>query len=777
MKIWNIKTEKKDSILKSLLISRGIIENEQEEEFLNPLENNLSNPYIFADMKKAKKRIISAIEKQELILIWGDFDADGVTSTAILYKTLKELGANFDYIIPEREKMGHGINTKFLLPYIAKKKPKVLITVDCGISNEKEIALVKNFGIDVILTDHHKAPDILPEAYAIINPKAPNSLDEKLSITEIKKVSELAGAGVAHKLASALLEDNNNQILKDEILVLAAVGTIADVVPLLYENRTIAAKGLDLINSGVHKGINLLFAANSKDGKAKDISSYDAAFILAPRINAAGRLATADSAFRLLTQEDDTALKTALKELDSYNRIRQNLCDKIYQEALDEISKDKDFKKQRAIILYSEDWHLGVTGIVASKLVEKFNKPVFMVTKDDEDMARCSIRGTKEYNIAEILNENAELFTGGFGGHALAGGFSFELNKIPFEKVKSAILETLNSKDEIKTSAPSLDVDMIIEAEDINEELIEIIKKLEPTGQDNPSPIFGIKDISLISKKTMGKENNHISFKGKKDGVELNCIWWRHSEIPVAAGEKFDLAFEPKINVFNNETSIRLYTADFKPENNVPLCSNIKFYDHRMKKDILKNIEEYIKRPNIDIDIYAKKINTKTLLKEYLDICAKIQNDEFSAADIMFFDYPSNIDEFIDIIKNKNGKIHLMKEEYYENIEDYIKQLIGILKYASNNKNGEISILTLAEITGTSEIFIQSALEILEEFNSIEILDVDKINFITPPHFDDFYKSPGFETLKNEFDAIIEFKKYIAQSSLDDIEKLIAITY
>lgn len=219
MKNWNIKLDLGDSkgkTLESLLKSRGIDEKDYEE-FLNPLENNLSSPYVFSDMKKAKERIEKAVQNKELILIWGDFDADGVTSTSILYKTFTALGANFDYIIPDRENMGHGINSNFILKYISKNKPKVLITVDCGISNDKEISLVKNFGVDVILTDHHKAPETLPEAYAIINPKAPDSLDSALSVAEINRVSELAGAGVAHKLATALLEDVDNKQLKDEI--------------------------------------------------------------------------------------------------------------------------------------------------------------------------------------------------------------------------------------------------------------------------------------------------------------------------------------------------------------------------------------------------------------------------------------------------------------------------------------------------------------------------------------------------------------------------------
>lgn len=788
MKIWNVKAKKNDNkagksskeydLLCTLLKSRGLAENEFEE-FLNPLKCAFSSPYIFSDMKKAVERIKTAILNKELILIWGDFDADGVTSTAILYKTLKVLGANFDYIIPDREKMGHGINSKFILPYIAKKKPKVMITVDCGISNDKEIGLLKNFKVDVILTDHHKAPDTLPNAYAIINPKAPNSLDEKLTVAEIKKVSELAGAGVAYKLATALLDGieapsgADIQALKNEILVLSCVGTIADVVPLLYENRVIAAKGLELINKGCHKGIDLLFKTNGRqDGS---VSSYDAAFILAPRINAAGRLKTAEPAFKLLTETDETALKTALKELDGYNKTRQNLCDKIYEEALDEISKNKNFKKEKAIILFNENWHIGVIGIVASKLVEKFYKPAFLITKDDNDMARCSIRGIKEYNVSEILDENAELFEG-YGGHSLAGGFSFDLNKRKFEEVKGAILNTLNLKEDVKIKGPVLDIDMELEAEDITEGLIETIKKLEPTGQDNPTPVFSINDITLISKKTMGKENNHISFRAKKDGCDFNCIRWRHSTIPVTEGESFDIAFEPKLNVFNDETTVRLYVQDIKSKN-APQNEGIdlKFYDHRMKKGILAQIEEYVKRPNVDINIFARKIKTKTLLKEYEGISAKIcEGDLFEAEDLMFFDYPASLDEFIEILKEKQtGKIHLMAEEFDENIEIYIKQIIGMLKYATNNREGAVSIPNLASMTGTNETFIQGVLEILEELNSVEILDIDKIKFIMPPHMDNFYNHPSYENLKAEFDKLLDVKKYIAQTPLDDIKILL----
>ena len=275
----------------------------------------------------------------------------------------------------------------------------------------------------------------------------------------------------------------------------------------------------------------------------------------------------------------------------------------------------------------------------------------------------------------------------------------------------------------------------------------------------------------------MGKEGNHLSFRGAKNNKELNCVWWRHSDIPVSPNETFDLVFEPKENQYNGEKEIRLYTLDLKCENmNTEDAGRIKFYDHRQKTGILAQIEEYVKRPNVDVEIFAKKIKTKTALKNYPALNSKIK-EEFGDGDLMFFDYPASEEDFIQILKNKkeNGdcKIHLMKEDVDFSIENHIKQLIGMLKYATNNKNGEVSISELSDITGTSEIFIQHVFNILKELNSLEIFAADKIKFLAPPSMDNFYNSENFSTLNDEFNNIIEFKKYLAQASLDDIENLL----
>ncbi|MBQ7125564.1 DHH family phosphoesterase, partial [bacterium] len=290
----NISKEK--SLVKRLLISRGIKTEEEIHEFLNPLEMDITSPIVFTDMEKAIERLSRAIDSEEVIIIYGDFDADGVTSTSVLYKTLKYLGANVHYFIPDRENEGHGFDKKALIKLMTTVKPKVIISVDCGISDVDAVNFINTFKtIDVIITDHHEAPEELPKAYAIINPKAPNALDENLSSKQIEYLTYLAGCGVAFKVAQALLIKYEKTEFVYEILPFVAVGTVADVVPLLGENRYFVTKGLELISRGKHYGLKRLLESAGFD-ITKGITSENIAFGVAPRINASGRLDTVDAA-------------------------------------------------------------------------------------------------------------------------------------------------------------------------------------------------------------------------------------------------------------------------------------------------------------------------------------------------------------------------------------------------------------------------------------------------------------------------------------------------
>ena len=318
------------SLIKRLLFSRGIKTDEEIKEFLNPLEMTLTSPDVFTDMNKTVERLSKAIDNNETIIIYGDFDADGVTSTSVLYQTLKYLGANVHYFIPDRENEGHGFDTKALIKLMTTIKPKVIISVDCGISDVEAVKFINSFKIiDVIITDHHEAPEILPDAYAIINPKSPNALSESLTAKQIEHLTYLAGCGVAFKVAQALLTKYNKLEFVYEILPFVAVGTIADIVPLLGENRYLVTKGLDLISEGKHEGLKLLLESAGYD-ITKGITAENIAFGVAPRINASGRLDTVESALKVLISDNPQEVRMSITTLNELNKVRQTLCQEVF---------------------------------------------------------------------------------------------------------------------------------------------------------------------------------------------------------------------------------------------------------------------------------------------------------------------------------------------------------------------------------------------------------------------------------------------------------------
>ena len=333
-KEWIIEnSDNEKPLLDRLLEIRGIVSEDAKQEFLHPLEITLTHPNAFIDMPKAVDRIIRAIDEKENILVYGDFDADGVTSTSLLLKTISFLGGNVDYYIPNRETEGHGLNSKALVKILSQKKPKLIITVDNGISNLEEVKFINSFKRDIIITDHHEAPEELPDAYAIINPKAMNALDEKLTTRQIESLASLAGVGVAFKLAQGILERYDKLNFSYEILPYVTVGTIADLVPLIGENRYFVAKGLELISKGRHEGLKMLLESAGYD-ITKGVTAENIAFGVAPRINASGRLDTVDAALKVLISDNMQEVAMSVQALNEFNKILK------WVEQLNEVDTD-----------------------------------------------------------------------------------------------------------------------------------------------------------------------------------------------------------------------------------------------------------------------------------------------------------------------------------------------------------------------------------------------------------------------------------------------------
>ena len=776
-KTWEFKKndDSKKPLLERLLAVRGITKKTDIKNFLNPLDMKLSEPKAFSDMQKASERIKKAIENQEKILIYGDFDCDGITSTSILIKTLRHLSANVDYYIPDRENEGHGMNTSTLVKIMTSKKPKVLITVDCGISNLEEVKFLNSFGLDVIITDHHEAPEELPPAYAIINPKAQNSLDENLSAQKIIELTALAGCGVALKLAQALLLLYEKTEFLYEILPLAAVGTIADIVPLIGENRYFVMKGLELISKGQHKGLTRLLEESGYSLDA-DITTDNIAFGVAPRINATGRLDNVEAALKVLLSDNSAEIEMAVQTLNELNKIRQNLCEDTFLEAEEMYLKGNTDDK--SIILFNKNWSVGIVGIVASKFVEKYYKPTFIMTYHEQtNQYRCSARSVKGINLYDAIDANAELLDG-YGGHEMAAGLSFSEEKASFEQVKTALNQTITEMSEGLDLKPVVNIDLLLDEKDLDLTMVGEISKLEPFGASNPSPVFAIKDFILKEKTLMGENKNHLRLKIQGKDSIYTCVWWSHGDISLIPGDKLDIAFSPKINTFRDVTSLQLMIEDIHSENLVEIEQKhdnmIKVFDHRHKKDILPQVEDYVSTSKLNIAVFAENNKIVESLKHYKSISAKIVNRETvkNADSIMFFDYPPSEDIFDDVIKKVSPKqIHYMYCEPNNFGEQaLLKTLSGMIKFACNNRDGIFDIKKASLFLSLTEECVQKMIEIFSECGMISIIDDKnnnyKIEFIKNVELSNILNCIECSELRNMLEDIEKYKEEMLTKSL-----------
>ncbi len=744
-KEWIVKGDKtsKKSLIDRLLEVRGITTEAAKEEFLNPLGITLMHPNAFCDMPKAVERIVKAIDEKENILIYGDFDADGVTSTSVLMKTLVYLGANVDYYIPDRESEGHGLNTKALVQLLTKKKPKLVITVDNGISSVEEVKFINSFQRDVIITDHHEAPEELPPALAIINPKAMNALDEKLTPAQIESLTSLAGVGVAFKLAQAVLEKYDKLSFSYEILPFVTVGTIADIVPLIGENRYFVTKGLELIASGKHYGLKRMLDVAGV-GTDNGLTAEQIAFTIAPRINASGRIDTVDSAIKVMISENKQEIEMAIITLENFNKLRQEMCSQMFAEA-DEMwraSKSRD----NAIVLFSKDWHIGIIGIVASKFVEKYYKPTFIMNYSEETkMFRCSARGVKELNLYDIISNISEHLEG-FGGHQLAAGFAFSEEKASFDTVKKALNKTIDEMLNGQKLNPSIDVDLELSIDEVDVSLVEEISKLEPFGASNPSPTFVVNNLALKQKKLMGSTKDHLKLTVEAPNGTIDCVWWSRGDIPLIQGDRMDIAFAPQLNTFNGVTSVQLILKDVHSDGlKEEETSKVKIYDHRKKTNILAQVNDYIKNSKLSICAFVEDRSILEKLKPFKSICDCIvtRSNAHKSDVLMFFDYPADEDVMQSVMTTfAADAIHYMNYQNYKiNEEGVLKVFSGMIRYTCNTLDGDFSLCRAASALGVTNVVIETLLEMFEDTGMIKI------------------KERGEESFKIEFISSVELSK------------------
>lgn len=539
-------------IIVTILLNRGIAK-EDIPAFIKKSMSDVINPSLMLDMDKAVERINSALENNEKIAVYGDYDVDGITSTALLYDFLESLGADVEYYIPDRKGEGYGINI-MAVNKLLKQGVKLLITVDCGITAIGEAEFAKLQKMDMIITDHHTCKDRLPTAAAaILNPKRPNSE---------YPFDALAGVGVAFKLTLALAVSrrlNTNEIFA-RYIDFAALGTVADVVPLLGENRIIVDKGLSALQNPKRAGLRAIMEVAGVSGKPVTASTI--AFAIAPRLNAAGRVGTATTAVELLLTKDENRAREIALDLDAENKERQQTEKEIFEEALAMISGDANFEKKKVIVLAHEDWHQGVIGIVASRLCDMYYKPCILISHSNGN-GKGSGRSIKGFNLFDALTACEKHLTD-FGGHAVAAGLNINVSDI--EEFSKAINkyadESLTEKDMI----PSVEIDCPLSEQSVSLETARLVAKLEPFGMSNEKPVFAIAAAEVISAAAVGVDNKHLRLKIIKNNVTMNCIGFGMGAFAdtLAKGDVIHVAFQLDINSYQGTDSVQLLVKDIK---------------------------------------------------------------------------------------------------------------------------------------------------------------------------------------------------------------------
>ncbi len=540
-----------NSIILQLLFNRGLDSQEKIDEFLLPdYSQDVHDPFLFQDMKKAVTRIYQAIKKEEKIVICGDYDTDGITSTVVLSQAFKKLGAKkITTYIPDREVEGYGLNTEIIKKFI-RDKINLIVTCDCGITSVKEVDLANKNGIDVIITDHHCEPEKLPLAKAIINPQLKR---------EKYPFKTLAGVGVAFKLVQALLKDSqclikNKEAFEKWLLDLVALGTIADYMPLLEENRTLVKYGLIVLNKTSNLGLRKIIEKSKLNWG--DLDTQSVVYQLSPRLNAAARIKHADEALKLLLSKNEEKADKLAQDLNEFNKQRQKLVEKIFQEVKDKIGLSP---QEEILIILGEDWPRGVLGLAASKALEEYHRPVIIFTRQQKTIVGSG-RSNSFFNLYQALNEFKNYFLH-FGGHAGAVGLT--VSEDNFDIFKQKLLKKVKGKLSSKDFVSKIDIDAEVELSDINWELYEKLAQFEPFGRNNWPPNFLIKKICLNNFKKVGKNSQHCRLM-VGPGQKMIYFGANDKLNNLKSGDYLDIVFQLGVNQWNGRQELQFKVIDLK---------------------------------------------------------------------------------------------------------------------------------------------------------------------------------------------------------------------
>ncbi len=687
------------------LVRRGINDLQRSQAFIDP------NKYIPApstelpDLNLAANRIEKAIQNQETILIWGDFDVDGQTATTLLVEALRALGAQVVFHIPVRETESHGIKVPFLAKVIDEHLPGLLLTCDTGISEHEAVDYANQRGMDVIITDHHDLPPELPDALALINGNR---------LPTIHPLHSLPGVGVVYKLVEELYRRSGNPQSSNHYLDLVALGIVADVAEQTDDTRYLLQLGLKVLSNTPRLGLRRLM--ENANINLVHLNEENIGFGIGPRLNALGRLDNAEPVVEFLTSNDLSKINITAARLEGLNERRKLLTDQIYLAALLQIEQDPTLLNYGALVLAHPDWHPGVIGIVASRLVERYHRPVLLLNTPVEGIARGSARSIKEINISEAIQTQKDLLIG-FGGHPMAAGLALHSENIA--ALRHGLSRTIKSTMGTKPMQAVLPIDTYLNLDDLSLDLVDDLARLAPFGAGNPALVMATRNLNLVSHTVFGTNKTHRRLVVKdSNGITQEIIWWRSADQSLPEGP-FDLAYRVSANTFTGERRLHLQWLDFrqesKPTKNIEYKHPaIKVVDYRQETETL-SIIEFLKTKGA-IQIWAEGITKPELLT--VNRQALIHQKQLA-----IWTAPPGPQVFEKIIRLAAPEVVFLCgiDPGLDQPEPFLKQLIGLVKFTLLNKNGQAELYELAAATAQRTYTVRMGLYWLEAKGFIQI--------------------------------------------------------
>ena len=722
-----------------ILNARNITDMNSVKKYFSDEYEEGYDPFLMHDMQKAVDRINEAIENEEKILVYGDYDADGITSTVLLVETLISMGANVSSYIPNRFEEGYGPN-KEAFTKIIDSGITLIITVDNGIAGVEEVDLANELGCDVIVTDHHKIQDTIPNAYAIIHPEHPEGN---------YPFKKLAGVGVAFKLAHALLE-----IFPDFLLDLVAIGTIADMVSITDENRIFVKQGLELINDDPRIGLKMLLELSGIDTK---IDEQTVGFYIAPKLNSIGRMDSAKLGLTFLMAEEPITARALAEQIEQYNIQRKQVTEDIVKDVISKIENSE--KKQKNVIMVSGEYHEGVLGIVASNIVEKYQKPVFIMN-EKEGVLKGSARSIFDFNIYIAMNKISDLFLA-FGGHTLAAGFSFE--KSNFEKIEEFLdneFEEFKQNNDLKANK---NIDIVTSLEDISYQFLNSLDALKPYGMDFEKPTVLIENAMVLNKAYFGSEKQYLRLTIADEFGNLDCITFKDSVTfdKVEKNDIIDLLCNIDKNNFNGRTKLQAHIIDIYIKEF--LFEDLRFINYDIANIDINCLKLSKHRDDKDNNFYQYKDLDSLIDKEF----------EY----IYLLDIPTSKEYLYKIINLKPKKVFLICEEKQILSDVYFidkNRLIKLFNLILSTNNKQINVAQqLDKLLAVLKTNADSLKIMIQIFKELELINFVNNTIILNPDYKtvDLKKSSSFIRMEN----IFEVENLLLKESITNINKILEV--